>query len=151
MWLPTDIPANLATVQAGLAACTLPNIVPPVALDVAHEPWPVAGVDGVFSANTLHIMSEAHVAYFFRGVKQVLRPGGTLCLYGPFKYGGEFTTASNARFDIWLKERDPRSGVRDFEWVNVLARAADLALRGDHAMPANNQLLVFERSLVQKL
>lgn len=145
-WLPSDVPENLAVVQAGLAGEDLPNIAPPIALDVAQQPWPVDAVDGIFSANTLHIMSEAHVECFFAGVQQVLRPGGCLCVYGPFKYGGDFTTPSNARFDQWLKERDPRSGVRDFERVDALARAAGLELRADHAMPANNQLLVWYRT-----
>ena len=144
-WLPSDIPANLATVQAGLDDSRLPNIAAPMALDVAQQPWPVSAVDGIFTANTLHIMSEAHVDHFFRGLEQALRPGGRLCAYGPFKYGGEFTTPSNARFDLWLKERDPRSGVRDFERVDALARAAGLSLRADHAMPANNQLLIWDR------
>ncbi|MDY6981811.1 MAG: DUF938 domain-containing protein [Pseudomonadota bacterium] len=145
-WLPSDMPANLATVQAGLADNTLPNIARPIALDVAQQPWPVDTVDGLFSANTLHIMSEQHVECFFRGVAQVLKPGGRLCVYGPFKYRGEFTTPSNARFDLWLRERDPRSGVRDVERVDALARAAGLVLRADHAMPANNQLLMWERT-----
>ncbi len=145
-WLPSDLPRNLATVQAGLADCSLRNIATPVALDVAAEAWPVAAVDGIFTANTLHIMSELHVELFFRGVQRVLKPGGTLCVYGPFKYGGEFTTPSNARFDVWLKERDPLSGVRDFERIDALAQAAGLHLRADHAMPANNQLLVWRRA-----
>lgn len=144
-WLPSDIPENLATVQAGLAGCNLGNVAAPIALDVARQPWPVAPVDGIFTANTLHIMSEAHVEHFFHGVARNLRRGGRLCVYGPFRYGGEFTTPSNARFDLWLKERDPRSGVRDFERVDELAREAGLVLRADHAMPANNQLLVWDR------
>jgi hypothetical protein len=77
-------------------------------------------------------------------VQRVLRPAGRLCVYGPFKYAGEFTTPSNARFDEWLKARDKSSGLRDFEWVDALAQAAGLRLRADHAMPANNQLLVWE-------
>lgn len=144
-WQPSDLPENLPTVLAGLADCTLSNVSAPLALDVAQLPWPIARVDGIFSANTLHIMSLAHVEAFFQGVGQVLRPGGRLCLYGPFKYGGEFTTPSNARFDLWLKERDPLSGVRDFEDVQAWAQAAGLQLLADHPMPANNQLLVWER------
>lgn len=145
-WLPSDIPENLATVVAGLADCTLPNVSAPLALDVTRAAhWPASQVDGIYSANTLHIMPEAYVEYFFRGAKRTLRPGGRLCVYGPFKYRGQFTTPSNARFDEWLKERDPLSGVRDFEHVDAWAREAGLRLCVDHAMPANNQLLVWER------
>ncbi|MEY4640050.1 MAG: hypothetical protein RLZZ227_44 [Pseudomonadota bacterium] len=143
-WLPSDIAANLETVHAGLADCSLANIATPLALDVAQQPWPVSQLDGIFTANTLHIMSEMHVEDLFRGVQRVLRPGGRVCVYGPFKYGGEFTTPSNAQFDQRLKARDLRSGVRDFEWVNALAAQRGLRLRVDHAMPANNQLLVWD-------
>jgi hypothetical protein len=66
-------------------------------------------------------------------------------VYGPFKYGGEFTTPSNAQFDQWLKDRNPASGIRDVERVQALATAAGLSLVEDNAMPANNQLLVWRR------
>jgi hypothetical protein len=144
-WQPSDVPANIPVVLAGLADCPLHNIAAPVALDVAQQPWPVGIVDGVFSANTLHIMSWAQVGAFLRGAGHSLRTGGRLCVYGPFRYHGEFSTPSNARFDAWLKERDPASGVRDFEAVNARAEAAGLKLLADHAMPANNQLLVWEK------
>jgi len=75
----------------------------------------------------------------------VLVPGGRLLVYGPFRYGGAFTTGSNAAFDADLRARDPASGVRDFEAVDALARAQGLSLEADHAMPANNQLLLWRR------
>ena len=142
-WQPSDVPGNLATVLAGLTGNTLANIRAPLALDVSQPVWPLARVDAIFTANTLHIMPYAHVELFFQGVQRLLRPGGKLCVYGPFKYQGEFTSASNARFDEWLKERNPLSGVRDFEQVAAWASAAGLRLSADHAMPANNQLLVW--------
>jgi predicted methyltransferase len=97
----------------------------------------------VFSANTLHIMSWRAVEALFDGLPRILEPGGIVAIYGPFKYGGRFTTVSNAAFDAMLRERDPQSGIRDFEAVNELAEAAGLRLSADHAMPANNQLLVW--------
>lgn len=144
-WQPTDLPENLATVQAGLADCPLTNIAAPLALDVSQQPWPIEHADGIFSANTLHIMPYEYVELFFRGAGHILRAGGKLCVYGPFKYNGDFTTPSNAQFDVWLKQRDPRSGVRDFEQVDIWANMAGLLLLADHAMPANNQLLVWEK------
>jgi cyclopropane fatty-acyl-phospholipid synthase-like methyltransferase len=144
-WQPSDLPENLATLVAGLAGNRLTNIAPPLALDVSQLPWPIAGADGVFTANTLHIMPYADVEKFFDGVKSTLRTGGKLCVYGPFKYHGEFTTPSNGRFDLWLKERNPLSGVRDFEQADAWAQAAGLHLLTDHAMPANNQLLVWQK------
>jgi len=67
------------------------------------------------------------------------------CLYGPFNYGGSYTSESNARFDRMLRREDPLMGLRDFEDVVALARRCGLALLEDNAMPANNRLLVFRK------
>jgi cyclopropane fatty-acyl-phospholipid synthase-like methyltransferase len=144
-WQPSDMPDSLSVMLAGLEGETFPNILPPQTLDVMQGPWPDTQVEGVFSANTLHIMSAEHVPYFFQGVGKVLQTGGRLCVYGPFRYQGNYTSDSNARFDEWLKERDPLSGIRDIETVNELATRNGLELLADHAMPANNQLLVWQK------
>ena len=154
-WLPSDIPENLATLVECLDGDLNDNITPPVALDVTQSVWPVnaasasdpnEGVDGVFSANTLHIMPWSAVECFFDGAGRVLRPGGKLCVYGPFKYGGEFTTPSNAQFDASLRSQYAESGLRDFERVAELAEAQGMHLIADHDMPANNQLLIWQKS-----
>jgi SAM-dependent methyltransferase len=146
VWQPSEVPGQLPDLRARLEAEAPDNVLAPFALDIARHPWPVSGVDGIFTANTLHIVSWPHVGHFFRGVGETLAPGGMLCVYGPFRYGGQFTTPSNAQFDDWLKRRDPVSGVRDFEAVAALAAAEGLALAVDHAMPANNQCLVWRRA-----
>lgn len=145
-WQPSDLPEHIGDIQDRLAQEGPENALPPVALDVAESPWQVSAVDAIFSANAVHIMSWGHVEQMFAGMADVLALGGILCLYGPFKYGGDFTTPSNAGFDGWLKSRDPVSGIRDFEAVDALARGIGLGLVGDTAMPANNQLLMWKRS-----
>jgi hypothetical protein len=75
----------------------------------------------------------------------VLLAPGVLCVYGPFRYRGQYTSASNAAFDEYLHKRDPESGIRDFEALDELAGQQGLELKADHAMPANNQLLVWTR------
>jgi hypothetical protein len=144
VWQPTDRAEYLPDLAARIAAEGPPNLAPPVELDVLAEPWPAVRGDAVFSANTLHIMSWRAVEALFSGVPRLVEAGGVLAIYGPFKYGGRFTTASNAAFDAMLRERDPQSGLRDFEAVNALAEAVGLKLSADHAMPANNQLLVWK-------
>jgi cyclopropane fatty-acyl-phospholipid synthase-like methyltransferase len=114
-----------------------------VRLDVRTHPWPAAGSDSIFSANTLHIMSWEAVHEFFRGVGSLLGAGGVLCVYGPFRYAGRYTSESNAAFDRYLRERDAESGMRDFEAVDALARQAGLELEADHDMPAHNRTLVW--------
>lgn len=145
-WQPSDVPAELPGLRERLEAEGPDNVLAPVGLDITRHPWPVDSVDAVFSANTLHIIPAESVAHFFQGVGELLEAGGTLVVYGPFRYGGRYTTPSNAAFDGWLKERDPLSGIRDFEMVDRLAQAQGLALVADHAMPANNQTLVWRRT-----
>jgi len=142
-WQPTDSAEYLAGLAARIAAEGPPNLGTPLELDVLHDPWPAVSGDAVFSANTLHIMSWQAVEALFAGPPRILEPGGVVAIYGPFKYGGQCTTASNAAFDAMLRERDPESGLRDFEEVDALVAAVGLELQADHAMPANNQLLVW--------
>jgi len=134
-----------AGIRAWLNEAALPNVLPPLALDVSQTEWRSGRYDAIFSANTLHIMGWPEVEHFFAGVGAVLEPGGVLVVYGPFNYNGAFTSESNARFDAWLKARDPASGVRDFEAVDALARAQGLVLQQDVDMPANNRTLVWHR------
>jgi len=143
-WQTSDRAEYLPGIRMWLAEAALPNVREPLELDVAGD-WPMSRADAVYSANTAHIMSWAQVECLFAGVGRVLSSGGSFCLYGPFNYGGRFTSESNARFDAWLKARDPLSGVRDFEALEKLAEAAGLRLLNDFPMPANNRTLVWRR------
>ena len=145
-WQTADVRAHHPGIHAWLDEAALPNVLPPFELDVNQTHWQSGRYDAVFSANTLHIMGWPEVIRFFEGVGAVLEPGGMLVVYGPFNYNGQFTSDSNARFDAWLKARDPASGVRDFEAVDALARAQGLVLQRDIAMPANNRCLVWQRA-----
>ncbi len=144
-WQPTEVEENLPGIRAWLADAALENVLAPMVLDVSRQPWPVEQTDYVFSANTVHIMSWPMVEAFFEGLGRVLSPGGDFCLYGPFMFDGRHTAESNARFDIWLKERDPLSGVRDAADLDRLASAAGLARMNDFPMPVNNRILHWRR------
>ena len=144
-WQPSERDEVLPLLTRNITAFGSANILPPVSLDLSASQWPEGSVDCVYSANVLHIVSSDLGANLIRGGAQTLMAGGLLVFYGPFRYGGRCTTPSNADFDDWLRERDPRSGVRDFEWVCGLAAEAGLKLWDDRAMPANNQMLVFRR------
>jgi len=145
-WQTADVVPHHAGILAWLNEAALPNVLPPLALDVSQTEWRSGRYDAIFSANTLHIMGWPEVEHFFAGVGAVLEPGGVLVVYGPFNTNGAFTSESNARFDAWLKARDPASGVRDFEAVDALARAHGLILQQDIAMPANNRTLVWRKN-----
>lgn len=145
-WQSSDVPDAVGALNRRIRAAGLANLPDAVALDVDRPPRPGGRFDAVFTANSLHIMAAPSVENLFAGLGALLGDGARLLVYGPFRYGGDFTTPSNARFDLWLKARDPASGVRDFEWVDALARKAGLALVEDNAMPANNQLVVWRRA-----
>jgi len=142
IWQTSDRAENLPGIKAWLDETGLANTPPALELDVTGA-WPARRYDAVFSANTLHIMDWRMVEGFFRGVGRLLAGGGTLAVYGPFRYGGRFTSDSNAAFDRMLRERDAASGIRDFEAVDALAAEAGLAFQRDFIMPVNNQLLVW--------
>lgn len=143
-WQCSDRAEHLAGIRLWLDEAGLPNTPAPIELDVSGA-WARRRFDAVFSANTLHIMGWPEVQRFFEGVDAVLATDGVLAAYGPFNYGGEYTSDSNREFDAWLKARDPRSGIRDFEAVDALAREIGLTLMDDVAMPANNRTLVWRR------
>src|SRR5690606_26820083 len=150
-WQCSDRTEHLPGIRAWLDDAALANTPPPLELDVASDAWPRAGTadgrfDAAFSANTLHIMGWPEVEAFFAGVGRVLGDGGVLVVYGPFNDGGAYTSDSNRDFDGWLKARDPRSGIRDFEAVDALARGVGLRLLGDMAMPANNRCIAWRRT-----
>jgi cyclopropane fatty-acyl-phospholipid synthase-like methyltransferase len=143
VWQTSDVPENHPSIQAWMDEARLPNVLPPLALDVTGADWPPGPFDAVFTANTCHIMAWREVQAMFAGVGQLLQRGGLLFVYGPFNYGGHFTSASNAQFDASLKAQAPHMGIRDFEAVDALAVARGLVLVADHTMPANNRFLMW--------
>ena len=144
VWQTSDLPDNHASIDAWREEAQLATVLPPLVLDVSGA-WPRESFDAVFTANTCHIMSWRHVVTMFDGLGQTVQAGGMLCIYGPFKYGGAFTSASNARFDAMLRAQDAHMGIRDFEAVDLLAAGQGLVLQDDIDMPANNQMLVWQR------
>lgn len=145
-WQPSDVAANIAGIKLWLTEAALDNLAVPLELDVNQAQWHLAPVDGVYSANTLHIMSQSEVERFFDKLASLLKQHTVLCLYGPFNYSGQYTSPSNAQFDCWLKQQNPHSAIRDFEWIDSLAVNIGLTLYRDHAMPANNRLLEYHRA-----
>jgi cyclopropane fatty-acyl-phospholipid synthase-like methyltransferase len=144
-WHPTEQLAYLADLAERVKLEGPHNLRPPTLLDVRQSIWPVRSVDAMFTANTLHIMSWAEVMSLFHGTGTVLSPGGVLCIYGPFRYEGRYTSDSNREFDLMLQERDPDSGLRDMQAVTALAQQYGLRLDADHDLPANNRLVVFTK------
>ncbi len=147
-WQTSDLLINHQGINLWLDETALSNVQKPIVIDL-NKAWPMPEkspqVDGLYTANTLHIISWPLVVKFFEGIAQNLASKAMVCIYGPFKYQGKYTSESNANFDLWLKDRDIDSGIRDMEAILLLANSAGLTLIDDHVMPANNQLLVFSK------
>jgi cyclopropane fatty-acyl-phospholipid synthase-like methyltransferase len=146
VWQSSDVTETLYSLNLRLVESRLKNLPEALPVNVDNLLWSKDKYELIFTANSLHIMSESSVRNFFLGLPKVLEDFGLVLIYGPFKYKGQFTTESNAEFDNWLKARDLRSGIRDFESVNFLAKEAGLELIEDATMPANNQLLVYSKT-----
>jgi len=145
IWHTSDREVNHAGIHAWLAKAGLANTRLPLSLDVAIAAWPPLTVDVVFSANTAHIMSWEEVLMLFAGVGRLLSSDGLFLLYGPFNYSNQYSSDSNRDFDQRLKQRDPQSGIRDFEALDQLAQQAGMELLHDYQMPANNRLLCWRK------
>jgi SAM-dependent methyltransferase len=144
LWQTSDLPSNLPGIQAWIDDSGLENLPVPLQLDVSGT-WPRQLYDTIYTANSFHIMDAAAVASCMAGCGACLRPGGHLVVYGPFNYGGAYTSDSNARFDAMLRANDPDSGIRDVDWLQQLAADAELELQADIAMPANNRSLIWQK------
>jgi cyclopropane fatty-acyl-phospholipid synthase-like methyltransferase len=146
IWYTSDVRENHPDIRAWLGDAGLSNTRDPLPLDVKRDAWPELEIDAVFSANTAHIMHWDEVKLFFAGVGRSLSENGKFLLYGPFNYNQAYTSESNARFDVWLKARDPESGIRDFESLNEVAGNAGMELIDDYEMPANNRVLYWRKT-----
>ena len=144
LWQCSDLKENLSGIQMWVDDARLSNVLKPIELDVS-DPEVYKTYDAVYSCNTLHIMSKSNVVEFFNLVKSVTQKQSSLFVYGPFNYNGEYTSPSNAEFDVWLKERNLESAIKDFEWIDELANDAGFFIVDDIEMPANNRLLHWER------
>jgi SAM-dependent methyltransferase len=144
---PTDPDApSRASIDAWVAESGLANVRPAMALDVTARPWPVSGsVDAVICINMIHISPWAATLGLMRGAAQVVRPGGLLFLYGPYRRGGAHTADSNAAFDDSLRARNVEWGIRDMEAVAEAAKVEGFGALEVVTMPANNFSVIFRR------
>lgn len=145
-WTPSDpSPEARTSIAAWAEAAGLPNLRPPLALDVLDEAgWPGETVEAVVCINMIHISPWAATEGLMRLAGRVLRrPGGLLVLYGPYREAGVELAPSNAAFDESLKARDPAWGLREREAVVAAAKAEGLVFTLRVEMPANNLMLLF--------
>lgn len=145
VWHTSDCIEHHTGINMWLEHARLDNTRGPAELNVSSSTWPQQEFDAVFSANTVHIMHWPDVEAMFAGVGSSLSSGGRFLLYGPFNFGRQYTSESNARFDQYLKSRDPDSGIRNYEDLEKLAKQAGMVLKNNYEMPVNNRILYWEK------
>lgn len=144
-WQTSEQETQLPGIRLWLEEAALANTPMPIVLDVNQARWPQARYDAVFTANTLHIMAWSEVETLFARLPGVLGEKGRLAVYGPFNINRRYTSASNEAFDAWLHERGAHMGIRDLADVDALAADAGLRRIADHALPANNRCVIWQR------
>ena len=103
-----------------------------------------APFDFMTCINMIHISPWTATQGLMVVAKELLRPGGVLYTYGPYKVNGT-TVESNLKFDASLQQRDPGWGVRNLEDVVAEAAKHGLELEESIEMPANNLSLLFRK------
>lgn len=145
-WQTSDLKHNHAGIQQWIDAFPAPNLLSPIELDMLTGHWPDKSYDGIYSANTAHIMPwQGVVNMITQGATRLVK-GGHFCLYGPMQYEGRLEPQSNRDFDARLRHQASHQGIREFHDINRLAQDANLLLRDDHPMPANNRLLIWRKT-----
>ena len=144
-WQPSELFENLTALASRIKKEGPQNIKPPVELDAERGPWNFEQIEALFVANVFHISPIEVMEACIEGASKVLNSSGKLCIYGPFRYHGSFTSPSNAQFDASLKQNHSLWGIRDFEYLKQSVEEKGFRIQEDHIMPANNQLIVCQK------
>ena len=144
-WHTSDRIQNHQGIKQWISDSSLENIHQPLDLDVGVGPWPESLFGAVFTANTAHIMALSEIELMFSGVSKILMSGGLFCLYGPMQYSGLIAAESNRAFDAKLRAVKSTQGIREFNDLNKLATAVGMELIEDNDLPANNQLIIWQK------
>ena len=144
-WQTSDQQQYHHGIDLWLADYSGSNLKAPVVLNVDQADWPISQANGIFSANTAHIMHWPSVVNMFNGASKLLCPDSYFCLYGPINIDGNYTSESNKAFDQHLRNTDPGMGIRDLNDLTQLAKQTGFELAELHQMPANNVTMIWQR------
>lgn len=154
-FLPTDL--DDSAFDAVRCRANAPNVRAPLVVDACDDAWSErvkqalpetfgvpegnaadVGVAAVLVVNMTHIAPWRATLGALAGAAAVVRRGGLVFVYGPFKRDGAHTSEGNATFDASLKNRNAEWGYRDIE--AVIAEAERVGFGGAEIvpMPANN-------------
>ncbi len=141
VWQYSDPDAASRASQAAWAREGWPA---PLDIDLRVAEWwaELSPVDAIFSANMIHIAPIEALMGLVKGAEALT---DTVILYGPFLFG-DHSAPSNLEFDVSLRRRDPRWGVRQWEDVKHIFGSAGFNADQPRPMPSNNHFVRFHRS-----
>ena len=147
-WIPSDADPSMLDVINSYNQHNA-NVLPAALLNTEHA-WGSqtefpSELSLILSINMIHIAPWNAAVGLFKGAEQLLGADGAVILYGPFKENGHHISESNHHFDLSLRSRDSRWGVRDIDDVIDVARRCSFDMVDKTAMPANNRTLLFRR------
>jgi len=146
-WFPSEVTTNLPTLKLWYKAAIgvgVDNFSSPIDFDIEQGDFPSEKFSLVYTSNVLHIVSNQLAQCLIERVNERLENGQYFVCYGPFKVNNAFTTESNKEFDHWLKMQG-YGGLLDISQIENWSRD-QLKLKHKEPMPANNFLLLFEKT-----
>lgn len=146
-WYPSETISNFESLNTFVTNYQNNNLQTPFVIDITQDQWIDFKVDYVFTSNTFHIINNALLTFFFYQCSKVMKSNGKLIIYGPFKFDNQFNSPSNQTFDELLKASDSFSGLKNFEEIITIALKFDFIFSKKYEMPANNNILVFKKSI----
>jgi cyclopropane fatty-acyl-phospholipid synthase-like methyltransferase len=144
-WYPTDVQGNLFGMKKWFDEYKIPTIQKPQRVEVGKDELPKLKFELIYTADTFHVLHWKECKSLMKMFGGRLREGARVIIYGPFKYGGQFSSESDQELDRTLKEKDPMSGIRSFEDVNNVMTKNGFELTLDADLPENNHLLIYTR------
>ncbi|VAW73321.1 hypothetical protein MNBD_GAMMA12-3318 [hydrothermal vent metagenome] len=149
-WTPSEVPDYMLMLEQGITNSGISNLIDPISVDVntvqPGSSGPLAvQYDYIYSANTLHIMSWQSCINLISLVSNLLASGGLMVTYGPYNVNNQFSSDSNERFDLWLKQRDSLSGIRDIDDLRCEGLEKNLQIDDIIEMPVNNKMLIWRK------
>jgi SAM-dependent methyltransferase len=135
-------PEARASIGAWEAEARLPNLLPPLDLDLRAPAWTGRRADALLCVNVLHVAPPDAVEALCRGAARVLPRGGPLVVAGPFSRRGAALSGRLARFDAELRASDPALGIRALEALVEAGERNGLVAGDPRALPEEGDLLV---------
>ena len=153
IWQPSDIDdTRLNSIVSRSLTKQLPNLLPPIRLDVTEKGWSALcpNQDFVLLINLLHLVSAAEAKAIISGISQSLAEDGRCVIYGPFMRNGVLNSSGDRAFHQSLIEADPDIGYKDDAWMLDLCCQHKLELIKIMEMPANNLAFVVQRNSTEQ-